>query len=80
MTKTKKKKIILAQLSSKAKELLKKGKEDNFLIQDDILVVFSDAEKRIDELDEFYSQALEKKIDILDNVDSDEEQGKDLKN
>ena len=75
----KKKKVVLGKLSPKVKELLKKGEEDNFLTQDDVLEVFFNAEKRIDELDEFYSQALKKKIDILDNIESDEEQGEDFK-
>ena len=50
-------------------ELIKQGEEDGFLVQDDILLVYPDPEKHIEEIDDFFSQALEKGIDILTMVD-----------
>lgn len=60
------KKIVL---SPEAKSLLVKGEDEGFLTHDEVLAVFPDAEERIEELDEFYSQALEKGVDIFESVD-----------
>lgn len=39
-------------------DLIKKGRDQGFLTQEDILEVFPDAEERVPELDEFYEKLL----------------------
>jgi len=65
----KKKKVVLSAVS---KALLERGENEGFLTQEEVLEAFPDAEERLDELDEFYSQALERGIDIFDAVDLEE--------
>ncbi|MGB9883043.1 MAG: RNA polymerase sigma factor RpoD [Microgenomates group bacterium] len=55
------------------KELLKQGEEDGFLVQDDILLVYAEPEKHIDEIDQFFNEALKKGIDIFETVSTREE-------
>ncbi len=55
------------------KELLKQGEEDGFLIQDDILFVYPEPEKHIDEIDEFFGEALKEGVDIFETVSTREE-------
>jgi len=56
-------------LSSTAKKLLQQGENEGFLTQDDVLAVFPDAEKRLEDLDDFYNQAFKKGVDIFDITD-----------
>jgi RNA polymerase primary sigma factor len=53
-------------------KLIKRGQEQGFLTQEDILEVFPDAEKRVEELDDFYGALLEKNIDVFETVSADE--------
>lgn len=53
-------------------ELLKKGKDQGFLTQEDILAVFPDAEERVDELDILYAQLIEEGIDVFESVTPEE--------
>ncbi|NTU72673.1 RNA polymerase sigma factor RpoD [Candidatus Roizmanbacteria bacterium] len=55
------------------KELLKQGEEDGFLVQDDILVVYAEPEKHIEEIDEFFDAAFQKGIDIFETISTREE-------
>lgn len=55
------------------KELLKQGEQDGFLVQDDILLVYAEPEKHIDEIDQFFNDALKKGIDIFETVSTREE-------
>ncbi|MBI2051828.1 RNA polymerase sigma factor RpoD [Candidatus Roizmanbacteria bacterium] len=55
-------------------DLLTQGEEDGFLVQDDILLIYPEPEKHIDEIDEFFNQALEKGIDIFETVSTREEE------
>ncbi len=55
------------------KELLKQGEDDGFLVQDDILMVFPEPEKHIDEIDEFFNAAFQKGIDIFETISTREE-------
>ena len=48
--------------------LIKLGRDQGFLTQDDILEVFPDAEKRIDELDDLYEKLLSENIDVFESV------------
>jgi RNA polymerase primary sigma factor len=53
-------------------ELIKKGRDQGFLTQEDILEVFSDAEARVDELDDFYDKLLAEGVDVFESVTPDE--------
>src|SRR3990167_7824284 len=53
-------------------ELIKKGRQRGFLAQEDILEVFPDAEKRLDELDDFYEKVLAENIDVFETVSPEE--------
>lgn len=59
-------------LRKQTEELFKKGRELGFLTQDDILEVFPDAEKRLAELDLFYTQLLAEGIDVFESVAPEE--------
>jgi RNA polymerase primary sigma factor len=59
-------------LRKATEELLTKGKSQGFLTQDDILDVFVDAERRIEELDNFYQILLEENVDVFESVTTDE--------
>jgi len=59
-------------LSPTARDLLARGKDEGFLTQDDVLAVFPDAENRLEELDEFYNQALREGVDIFEAIDLEE--------
>lgn len=49
-------------------KLIDKGKKQGFITQEEILEMFPDAEKRLDELDELYDQLLKSRIDVFDSV------------
>src|SRR3989338_10795136 len=53
-------------------ELIKKGRDQGFLTQDDILEVFSDAEDHLIELDELYDKLLAEVIDVFESVEAEE--------
>ena len=55
-------------------DLIKQGEEDGFLVQDDILLIYSEPEKHIEEIDTFFGEALEKGIDIFETVSTREEE------
>lgn len=56
------------------KELLRQGEENGFLVQDDILFIYTDPEHHIEEIDELFDIAMEKSIDIFENVSTREEE------
>ncbi len=51
-------------------ELIKRGRNQGFLTQDDILEVFPDAEERVSELDELYDKLLSEGIDVFESVEA----------
>ena len=53
-------------------ELIKKGRDQGFLTQDDILEVFPDAENHLIELDELYDKLLAEGIDVFESVEAEE--------
>ncbi len=53
-------------------ELIKKGKKQGFLTQEDILEVFPDAENRIAELDSLYGKLLDEGVDVFETVSTEE--------
>ena len=54
-------------------ELAKKGREQGFLTQDDILAIFPDAENHLLALDEFYAKLLLEGVDVFESVATEEE-------
>ena len=46
-------------------ELIKKGREQGFLTQDEILEVFPDAENKLRELDDLYDKLSGEGIDVF---------------
>jgi RNA polymerase primary sigma factor len=56
------------KLGKNARELLKQGKNDGFLVLDDILMIFTEPENYIDEIDEFFVQAFQDGIDIFESI------------
>ena len=53
-------------------DLIKKGRDQGFLTQDDVLEVFIDAEDRIIELDEFYEKLISEGVDVFESVTPEE--------
>lgn len=65
--------MTLSKLPKNLNELLKQGEDDGFLVQDDILLVYPEPEKHIEEIDQFFNEALQKDIDIFETVSTREE-------
>ena len=53
-------------------ELIKKGRDQGFLTQDDILEVFPNAEQALGELDDLYDKLLAESIDVFESVEAEE--------
>ena len=49
-------------------DLIKKGRDQGFLTQEDIMEVFPDAEERVPELDDLYEKLLGEGIDVFESV------------
>ncbi len=65
--------MIKHHLPRSLKELINQGKEDGFLVQDDILLVYPDPEKHIREIDGFFDEALKRGIDIFETISTRDE-------
>lgn len=65
--------MLKHHLPKSLKELISQGKEDGFLVQDDILLVYPDPEKHINEIDRFFNEALKKGIDIFETISTRDE-------
>lgn len=61
-----------AKLKNAIDELVKRGKSQGYLTQDDILTVFVEPEEHIGELDEFYKKVFSLDIDVFENVSEEE--------
>ena len=48
--------------------LIKKGKGQGFLLSDDIMAAFPNAEEHIDSLDDFYSTLVAEGIEVFDQA------------
>src|SRR3990172_11795963 len=53
-------------------DLIKKGRDQGFLTQDDILEVFPNAEEKLAELDDLYDKLLAESIDVFESVEAEE--------
>lgn len=56
-----------SSLEAKEKELIKKGKSQGFVTQDEIMAIFPDVEENIEQLDEIYANLSEQGIDVIDS-------------
>jgi len=66
--------MIKTKIPKNLKDLLKQGEEDGFLVQDDILLVYPEPEKHIEEIDDFFDNAFKKGVDIFETISSREEE------
>jgi RNA polymerase primary sigma factor len=71
--KAKKTKKVDKKQSPDTKALIKKGKKQGFVSQDDILLVFPRAEKFIQDLDKLYDKLYKLGIDVFEAVSQEEE-------
>jgi len=60
-------------------DLIKKGRDQGFLTQDDILEAFPFAEKKVEELDDFYAKLLAENIDVFESIALEEEDSEEKK-
>lgn len=60
------------------KPLLEKGKKQGFITQDDILILFPQAEKYIEELDKLYDKIYKLGIDVFESISEEEEEQKEI--
>ncbi|KKR33477.1 MAG: RNA polymerase sigma factor [Candidatus Gottesmanbacteria bacterium GW2011_GWC2_39_8] len=65
--------VKTVQKQKSAKELIKEGKENGFITQDEILQVFPKPENNIGELDEFYTSLIKSGIDVFETTSDEEE-------
>jgi RNA polymerase primary sigma factor len=61
------------KLPKSARELLRQGKDDGFLVQDDIMMIFPEPEHHVEEIDEFFIQAFAQGIDIFESISTRDE-------
>ena len=61
--------LMLEGMPEEVQELMKKGKKDGKVTQDEVMVAMPNAEEDLDLLDEVYTRFLQLKIDIVDNLD-----------
>ncbi len=61
-------KHVEVKLLKSARDLLRQGKEDGFLVQDDIMMIYPEPEHHVDEIDEFFIQAFAQGIDIFESI------------
>jgi RNA polymerase primary sigma factor len=58
-------------------DLIKRGRDQGFLTQDEILEVFPDAEDRLLELDDLYDKLMAENIDVFESVVAEETEDSD---
>jgi RNA polymerase primary sigma factor len=56
------------KLPKQLADLIAKGKTQGFITQDEVLGIFPDAEKHIDELDALYDQLFKADVDVFESV------------
>ena len=60
---------FLVDMPEEVQELMKKGKKEGKVTQDEVMVALPNAEEDLDLLDEVYTRFLQLKIDIVDNLE-----------
>jgi RNA polymerase primary sigma factor len=64
----------MQKIPQTAEELLEQGQENGFIVIDDIFFVYPEPEKHVEDIDNFFDQAINLEIDIFENVASREEE------
>ncbi len=64
----------LSKFPKAVQDFIKEGIDTGFVVLDDVLTLYPQPEKNIDELDRLFGYLLEKKIDVFENVSTREEQ------
>jgi RNA polymerase primary sigma factor len=65
--------MVKQTMPQSVKQLLQKGKQQGFVTQDEILSLFPEAEKHVNELDELYAKFITHGIDVFESVSEDED-------
>ncbi len=65
--------MIKNKLPKSVKDLIKGGRNDGFITQDQILSIFPKPEEHIIELDDLYAQLIKSGIDVFENLSDEEE-------
>lgn len=63
-------------VKAETRKLLKRGREQGFIAQDEVLNIFPQPENHIVEIDELYLKCLEEGIDVFDTTELDVTDGK----
>ncbi len=66
--------MSLQKIPKNIDELLQQGKDNGFLVIDDIFFIYPDPEHHIDEIDELFDKTINLDIDIFENVSTREEE------
>src|SRR3989344_684463 len=66
--------MSIQRIPKTTEELIKQGKENGFIVLDDILFIYPEPEKHINDIDDFFAQAIVAEIDIFENVSTQEEE------
>ncbi len=65
-------------VKAEIRKLLKRGREQGFIAQDDVLAIFPNPENHIGEVDDLYHKCLEEGIDVFDTTEVDVSDGKSV--
>ncbi len=58
-----------ADIKLDLKKLIKRGRDQGFITQDDILAIFPKPEEHIEEIDELYYKLLDENVDVFDTTE-----------
>ncbi len=64
--------FMTTTLKNAIDELVKRGKNQGYLTQDDILAVFAEPEEHVTQLDDFYKKVFSFGIDVFENVSEED--------
>jgi RNA polymerase primary sigma factor len=65
--------MVKTKTPKTTKELIKEGREDGFVTQDDILAIYPKPEEHLVELDELYAQLIKAGIDVFETLSDEDE-------
>ena len=58
-------------VKSEVRKLIKRGREQGFIAQEDVLAIFPKPEEHIEEIDDLYHKCLDEGIDVFDTTEFD---------
>src|SRR3990172_6291093 len=58
-------------VKAEIRKLLKRGREQGFIAQEDVLAIFPAPENAIDEVDDLFHRCLEEGVDVFDTTEID---------